>query len=198
MCLSAWLLLPVMTAFRTSRNCRSGAENFGCDPAFHHLAKPHRTGIDTQIDVPGPAFLHAAMNFGQHFAILDKGSLCTFKHLPRNLFIVGLRVAMLEPEIAGIVGINRCHEIIRNIDEGVVRQIGVIAARAGACIYRHVERCRWQAAFVMLFVIAVTGKGQDRCIMGRRRGIQHSARHNHPIIQLFDVEWQIAGTGTGE
>ena len=50
----------------------------------------------------------------------------------------------------------------------------------------------------MLFVIAVTGKGQDRCIMGRRRGIQHPALHNHPIIQLFDVEWQIAGTGTGE
>ena len=148
-----------MTAFRTSRNCLSGAENSGCDPAFHHLATPHRTGNDTQIDVPVPAFLHAAMNFGQHFAILDKGGLCTFKHLPLNLFIVGLRVAMLKTEIAGIVGINRCREIMRNIDEGVVRQIGVIAVRVGVGIYRHVERCRWQAAFVMMFAIAVTGKG---------------------------------------
>ena len=125
--------------------------------------------------MPRPTFLHAAMDLDQHVTILDEGGLGALEHLPGHLFIVGVGIAVLEPEISCVVGIDRGHEIIRDVQEDIIRQVGIVAAGAGAAVDRHVDRRRGKPALIMLLAVAIAGEGQDRFVIGRWRCVHDPA-----------------------
>ena len=50
----------------------------------------------------------------------------------------------------------------------------------------------------MLFTVTVACKRQNGFVIGWRRRIHHPPRDDNPVIQLFDIQWQIAGAGPGK
>ena len=81
----------------------------------------------------GPAFLHASVDLDKDVAILDEGGIRAFKHAMRHLGVIGIRIAVLEPEISGVVGVDRVmklYEILRKASSGSGLSAPPVPARA--------------------------------------------------------------------
>ena len=138
------------------------------------------------------------MHLDKDIAVLNKSAFCRLEHLCGQRLIVRITIAMLEPEIARVIGIHRGHEIIGDIDKAVVWQRGIITAFPNRRKDRLVDRNRRDPAFIMLFAVAIASKRQHRGVIGRRLAVLHPARYKNAIFQPFDIQGHILGSGTRE